>query len=236
MTENIKITCQADRCSWMRVYLTLLAVGTFCSLAIATTYEATRQRIARNRSGALQNAVVNVLPGAVSIETFYLDQAGDFVSVDQTLGEKNYVVAGYDYRGQLIGVAIEATGYGYQDIIRLLYGYSPDQEQIVGFQVLESRETPGLGDRVAVDKRFHAQIADLNVAVNHSDDALQNPIVFVAGRSAVNAGEVDGVSGATVTSRAITHIISESSAHWVPRIKRQVEQFRQSEKEVRNAH
>lgn len=236
MTEKTELIRLADRYPWMRVYLTLLGVGMICSFAIATAYEATRQRIARNRSDALQNAVVNVLPGAVSIATFQYNEFGDFAFVDQPQGGRTYVVAGYDDQGQLIGVAIEASGYGYQDIIRLLYGYSPEREKVVGFQVLESRETPGLGDWVAVDKRFHQQIANLGVALSITGDEVLNPIVFVAGRAGVNPWEVDGVTGATVTSRAITNIISESSGHWIPKIKRQVEQFRYTRKDVGDAN
>ena len=35
---------------------------------------------------------------------------------------------------------------GYQDVIHVLWGYSITEEAIVGLKVLESRETPGLGE------------------------------------------------------------------------------------------
>ena len=47
---------------------------------------------------------------------------------------------------------------GYQDVIRiLLYGYSPEHQAIVGMRVLESRETPGLGDKIEKDPAFLAR-------------------------------------------------------------------------------
>jgi len=216
---------------WLRVYVVIVGVGMICSFAIATTFEATRARIAGNRSEALRSAVLDVLPGTVSTSVFLYHANGDFAIFAEPTHRGDGVVAGYDERGSLVGIAIEASGYGYQDVIRLIYGYSPCQEKIVGFRVLESRETPGLGDRVEFDKDFQANVTSLDVAVDEIDNQLINPIVFIDGRSRVNPWEVDGVSGATVTSRAIASILSESSSHWVPRIRRQIKQFRKSNQE-----
>ncbi len=81
-------------------------------------------------------------------------------------GGADIVYAAYDAEGKLVGVAIAAAGMGYQDTIRLLYGYSPDKDAIVGFQVLESRETPGLGDRIGSDPDFLANFAALSVKLD----------------------------------------------------------------------
>ena len=43
---------------------------------------------------------------------------------------------------------------GYQDVIRVLYGYSFAEEAVVGIRVLESKETPGLGTRIETDPDF----------------------------------------------------------------------------------
>ncbi len=56
--------------------------------------------------------------------------------------------------GRLVGVAMEAEGKGFQDTIRLIYGYSPDKQQVIGMEVLESKETPGLGDKIIKDEEF----------------------------------------------------------------------------------
>ena len=50
-----------------------------------------------------------------------------------------------------MGVAVEASGKATPDIIRILYGYDPENRQVVGFYVLESKETPGLGDKIEKD-------------------------------------------------------------------------------------
>jgi electron transport complex protein RnfG len=221
----------ASRHAWIRVYLVVVGIGMICSFAIATTYESTRNIIARNRADAFRVAVTNVLPGAVSITAFHYDSKGDFVAFDEKSEQRDRVIAGFDDQGQLVGIAVEASGYGYQDLIHLLYGYSPDKEAITGFQVLESRETPGLGDRVETDKTFHDRIVGLEVALDESGVKLANPIAFVQGRSQLDPWEVDGVTGATVTSRAIVSILSGSTVQWVPRIVRHVEHFRNQSRE-----
>lgn len=226
MNKPLPDRSNVNRYPWMRVYLVVVGVGMICSFAIATTFESTRNIIARNRTDALRAAVVRVLPGAVTIAAFRYDSNGDFVRVDETSGQGDRVIAGYDEQGQLAGIAIEATGYGYQDLIHLLYGYSPEKQVITGFQVLESRETPGLGDRVESDKTFNDTITGVEVALDEPGTTLVNPITFVQGRAPLDRWEVDGVTGATVTSRAIVAILSASTLQWVPKISRNIDQFR----------
>ena len=55
----------------------------------------------------------------------------------------------------IVGLAVEAQGMGYQDVIRVIYGYSFEQDAIVGIRVLESKETPGLGDKIEKIGRAH---------------------------------------------------------------------------------
>lgn len=234
MNKRLLDLSLASRYPWIRVYLVVVGVGMACSFAIATTYESTRNIIARNRTHALRVAVINVLPGAVSIAAFHYHSTGDFLAVDAMSEQGDRVIAGYDDQGQLVGIAIEASGYGYQDRIHLLYGYSPDKEVITGFQVLESRETPGLGDRVETDQNFHDTIIGLNVALDESGAMLANSITFVQGQSQLEPWEVDGVTGATVTSRAIVSILSGSTVQWLPRIRRNVDQFRGQSRERRD--
>jgi electron transport complex protein RnfG len=73
------------------------------------------------------------------------------------------IYAGFDETGRFVGWAIPAEGAGFQDTIRLLYGYVPEREEIVGMRVLESRETPGLGDRILKDPAFVAEFEGLAV-------------------------------------------------------------------------
>ena len=63
--------------------------------------------------------------------------------------------------GALVGFAIPAEGAGFQDTIKLIYGFDAASHRVVGMGVLESRETPGLGDKIAKDADFLASFRDL---------------------------------------------------------------------------
>ncbi|NIV50150.1 MAG: FMN-binding protein, partial [Gammaproteobacteria bacterium] len=135
--------------------------------------------IERNKAEALQRAIFQVLPDARSSRTFVLSGDERFeASPDEATGAAR-VYAGYDEGQRLVGLAIEAQGMGYQDVIRVLYGYSFADEAIVGIRVLESKETPGLGDKIEKDPDFLANFERLDVTVTADGSAIANPVVSV---------------------------------------------------------
>lgn len=118
-------------------------------------------------------------------------------------GERAF--AGFDDSGSLVGFAFEAEGGGFQDVIRLIYGFDPKAREIVGMRILESRETPGLGDKIYKDPKFV-----------HGFDALavDPEIVLVKGAGSGKENEVHAITGATISSRAVVEILRTSRAHW----------------------
>ena len=126
------------------------------------------------------------------------------------------VFAGFDQAGKLVGLAIEARAMGYQDFIQLLYGYSIDTQAIIGIRVLESRETPGLGDRIESDANFLRNFEHLDVSVDSAGTQLAHPIEFVKPGAKSADWQIDGITGATISSRATAGMIRDSAAHWIP--------------------
>jgi electron transport complex protein RnfG len=116
---------------------------------------------------------------------------------------------------------------GYQDAIEMLYGYKPDERIISGYQILASRETPGLGTRVETDKAFRANFEQLDVTLNASGNGLQNPIEVVKKGNKTKPWQVDTISGATISSRAVGNIVAQSAAQWIPTIKQLLQDFKQ---------
>jgi electron transport complex protein RnfG len=202
------------------MYRAMVGIGVLCGVSIVSVFEFTRPVIARNQAAALERAVFHVLPDAQSSATFRLTTDGRFDPTDAT-GETGELVvhAGYDAGGRLVGVAVEGQGMGYQDRIRLLYGYSFSRDAIVGFRILESRETPGLGDRVETDPGFLENFVQLDVSLTADRSRVAHPIEYVAPDEKTQPWEVDGISGATITSTAVTTILRESTAYWIPRIR-----------------
>jgi electron transport complex protein RnfG len=210
------------------MYRVMVGVGVLCGLLIVGVFLSTRPVIERNRAEALERAIFRVLPEAHASRTFRLSEAGGFERVAGAARGGPVVHAGYDTGGRLIGLAVEARGMGYQDVIHVLYGYDFAREAIIGLQVLESRETPGLGDKIETDPGFLANFERLDVALG-ADGAVAHPIEAVKPGEKEHAWQVDGITGATISSQAIARILRESSSSWVPRIRSSLDDFRRPE-------
>jgi electron transport complex protein RnfG len=185
------------------LYRALVGIALVCAVLIAGAFVSTAPLIERNRAQQLQRAVLQVLPGAVAFQP-QPDAAG--------------VYAGLGADGELVGFAIAASGMGYQDSIEILYGYDPRAQAVVGMQVLSSRETPGLGDRIENDPAFRANFAALDVQLAADGQTLLHPVALVKPGQKTAAWQVDGISGATISSRAIARMLDESARQWVPRL------------------
>ncbi len=209
------------------MYRALVGVGVLCALLIVLVFEGTKPIIRANQIAAREQAIFLVLDGAVRAGTFRVTDQGFEPASPDANGE--LVFAGYDASGELIGVALEAAGMGYQDTVRLLYGYRFDQQAIVGIQVLESRETPGLGTRIETDPDFLENFVRLDVSLDASGEDLANPITAVKEGEKTEPWEVDCITGATVTSQAVVSILDQSASTWMPRLSGQRSAFAQRE-------
>jgi len=203
----------------------MVGIGLVCGVAIVLAFRGTLPVIERNRAEALQKAILQVLPAAATSAPFVLGDDGGFAPLTGKPGAARVVHAGYDGEGKLVGFAIEAAGMGYQDTIRVLYGYDPERQAIVGFRVLESRETPGLGDKIDTDPGFLANFEALDVSLGAGGDALAHPIVSVANGKKTSPWEVDAITGATVSSKAVAKLLQESAAFWMPKIRPRLDDF-----------
>ncbi len=193
--------------SALRMMATLGFAGAVSGLVLVGTYEITAPRIARNRAEALERAVYRVLPGAASRSPVALRDgvALPIEEADVQVGEVP-AWAGRDASGALIGYAIPAQGGGFQDTISLLYGYDAARRRVIGMEVLESKETPGLGDKIIKDAKWVGQFSDLAVD--------PPPVSVKKGKGTGAAHEVDTISGATISSKAVVKIIGAEHARW----------------------
>ncbi len=195
------------------MYRAMVGVGLGCGLLIVAVYQGTGPVIARNRAEALERAIFQVLPEARSSHTFDLD------------GER--VHAGYGEDGRLVGFAVEAAGMGYQDVIEVLYGYDFAAEAIIGIRVLSSRETPGLGDKIETDPAFLANFERLDARLAPDGASLAHPIEAVKKGQKQHPWQVDGITGATISSEAIANILRRSASEWVPRLQASLDDYRE---------
>lgn len=216
--SNAELAAAPPPTSAWHMYRAMVGVGVCCGLLIVTVYQVTLPVIEKNKAEALQAAIFDVLPGAATTATYQLEEPDGFQRAGDESAEGQRVHAGYDADQGLVGLAVEAHGMGYQDVIRLIYGYSPEENAIVGIRVLESKETPGLGDKIETDADFLENFQRLDVSLSEDQSTLAHAIVPVKHGEKANPWEVDGITGATISSEAVADILDESAQRWIPRI------------------
>jgi Na+-translocating ferredoxin:NAD+ oxidoreductase subunit G len=190
------------------IYVVMVGIALVAGLVIALVFELTAERVAAEHARLQRQAVTDVLPGAIRWQALAETAAGELVPVDA--GAAPGLFVGYDEADRLVGFAIPAQGMGYQDRISVLYGVDPALSRLLGLRVLESRETPGLGARIADDPAFLGAFRGL--AIDYGSDGTPRPLQL-AGDTGATAG-IDAISGATVSSHAVVRIVSDSLARW----------------------
>ena len=190
--------------SSLRLVLTLAIAGLVSGIAIIGIYESTLSTITANKARELREAVFKVLPGVTKMQALVY-RGEKIVVVDAPDKDEPVVYGGYDEQGDFVGYAMPGAGPGFQDTIALLYGYKPGEKLVVGMEILESRETPGLGDKIYKDMDFVNEFSALSV---------EPEIVTVKKGTGSAANEVDAITGATISAKAVVRIINETHDAW----------------------
>ena len=190
-----------------RLLLTLALAGAGSGWMVATVYNITIPAVRKHAAEQVNLSVREVLKAPTRWDTLYL--ANDALSrtappgVD--LAEVPKAFVGYDGAGTRLGVAITASEPGFQELLTLMIGFDPATGALIGFKVLDQKETPGLGDKIERDTAFGAQFA-----------GRQTPLTGVKGRAGKPPSEVQTITGATISSRAVIRIINNAVVQWRP--------------------
>jgi len=208
MKERTQTPIKATEPGSTRLVATLGFAGLLSGLIIVSVYEATLPTITAYKAKVLQEAVFRVLPGTTRLQQLAYRE-NRLTAVEKTEKDEESIFGGYDANGNLVGYAIPGSGPGFQDIIRLLYGYLPEQRKVVGMEILESRETPGLGDKIYKDAEFVANFDDLSI---------DPQIIAVKKGNKAAANEIDAITGATISSKAVVRIINQANEQWYRRL------------------
>jgi electron transport complex protein RnfG len=202
---------------------TLGLVAAISGFLVVLAYQLTTPLIEENKRIAIERALFKVVPGAVSRRDFLLTPGGIEPYTGTSADGGIRVYAGYDEQGRLAGVALEAAAQGYQDVIRVLYGFDPACQCIRGMQVLKMAETPGIGDKIAKDPDFLRNFEALDARPDAAGGGLANAITSVKAGSKTEAWQIDAISGATISSRAVARMLDDSAQQAVPVIMRHLE-------------
>jgi electron transport complex protein RnfG len=137
-------------------------------------------------------------------------------------GSETFVAEPYNGEDEIIrsvhksdaGYVIETVTYGYAGEITVLVGVNNDGK-VTGLVVLDAHETLGLGSRILTDHVFLSQFlnssGDFAIATHGQADAFSGATGSASeGEAAVT---VDGISGATVSSKAVIRCVNSAVAY-----------------------
>lgn len=195
--------------SGFRLVFTLGLAGMLSGFMLSFAYQITKPIIDENNRKALQRAVLEVVPDSTTMHKYILKENGslEWVPIDENV-TLPVVYGAYNNDEKFLGYAIPGSGSGFQDTISLLYGYNPVTEHIIGLEILESKETPGLGDRILKDPDFDANFNNLAV----------KPEILVTKNGAASDNEVDAITGATISSKAVVSILNATNLIWLEKL------------------
>lgn len=206
----------SDTSSPLAMIGALAGVATLAGILVVLVFQLTLPYITANKAAALQKAIYEVVPNAHQVVSFLLDDQGQLQPITADDKRLPFLYAVFTDAGNLAGVALEAVGQGYQETIKVLYGYDIGLERIVGFKVLESKETPGLGDKIEKDPGFAQNFKALDVRLSENQSKLRRSIVTVKSGEKTDPWQIDGITGATISSQAIGRILNQSANNRLP--------------------
>ena len=171
---------------FVKMVTALAAVGIFSGAALVFVYNYAMPKIKVNVSKETDSAIKNIFPGTTSIT--------------KTKDKGVYKVTGTE--GKEAGYAFIAEGNGYQGLIKLIVGVDSELTTLKGMEVLESQETPGLGAEIAASP-FKDQFNGLPV---------KHPIEYVKNQKPTEPYQIEAITGATISSRAVVNILNKKIA------------------------
>ena len=112
------------------------------------------------------------------------------------------------------GFVVETNVYGYADYIRMMTAVNNDGK-VTGLVVLEAHETVGLGNEALTDHVFLKQFLNASGSfevATHGADAFSSATGTTESADGETV-EVDGITGATVTSKAVAKSVNSAVAY-----------------------
>ncbi len=208
---------QAPPVTARRMIAVLGIVALIAGVLVVSAYELTLPRIKENQRIAMERAIRALYPAAATRRAYVVSSEG-LAESSEALPSGQVAYAVFDSGNRFLGIAAEAAARGYQDVIQLLYAYSPECRCINAIHVLRNNDTPGIGDRISKDRVFLENFVSLDAQLSPDRRNLANAIVTVKHGTKTEAWQIDAISGATVTSKAVGRALNDSAQAIVPRV------------------
>ncbi len=182
-----------------QAWLVLILAIVFAA-ALACIQAGLSPRIEANKRNETYDQIPVLVPGA--------DQAAteEWATDD---GKIAYKAVSAD--GEAVGWVIKGAGQGFADKIELLIGLDAEATRITGLFVLEQKETPALGSKIAdkSDPWFRDQFEGKSAAED---------IAVTKASPVEGTNQVAAISGATISSEAVSDIVNDAVKEFRDRI------------------
>ena len=177
----------------LRLIIVLTCLCIVSAIALAKIYDLTKGPIAHQKRLEVLRAIKTVLP------PYDNEPDRDMVKLSMGIDKKGEEIQGVFYRGRkggrLVGVAFKVISpEGYGGNIEVMVGLLPNGT-IHGVEVLSHLETPGLGAKIR-EVKFKDRFKKRNLS--NTTWAVKK-----------DAGDIDGITGATISSRAVIKAVKE---------------------------
>ena len=186
--------------------LILFAITVISGAALGVVYTITKEPIAVAQAKAQQEAYQSVMPEAtefVEDESVSVDAANQAILDAGITGtEMKEVLVGKDSSGTIVGYVMNVSNMeGYAGELNFSVGILADGT-VTGYQTLTNNETAGLGQK-AKDADFSDQFKNKKVEQ-----------FTVTKSGATSDDQIDAISGATITSNAMTKGVNACLAYF----------------------
>jgi electron transport complex protein RnfG len=183
-------------------------------LALGLVYKFTKGSIDRAAAKTLTESLKLVVPQAARFS--------DRKECPLPEGKAISYYEAYAKNGEVVGYAILGERQGYQSVLKVLVGINPGGI-IQGIKVLQQAETPGLGARIdevqtketlwtylaSLFKKHDAVVADQQPWFQEQYRGLSaNELVLL--KASQKGRGIHAITGATITSRALTQAVRDS--------------------------
>ncbi len=201
--------------SLSNMVITLVIVTLISGTSLGYVYRLTKDPISEAAQSKQKESIAMVVP------EFDNDPVSEMYEINSQEGGKLKVFPAKK-EGKLVGVAIESvTNKGYGGEIKVMVGFKPDGT-IYNYQVLEHKETPGLGTKMV---EWFKPKADGEAGGKQNSHLLDQLFGIKAGAGGNNrsiigknpetanltvskdGGEIDAITAATISSRAFLDAI-----------------------------
>ncbi|MDW7690292.1 RnfABCDGE type electron transport complex subunit G [Flammeovirgaceae bacterium SG7u.111] len=173
--------------NFANMVITLTLVTLISSALLGFVYEFTKEPIALAKLEKQKKAIAGVVPA------FDSDPLTEMYKLPIPDSKDSLECYPAKQGGELVGTAIKTKSpRGYSGDIWIMVGFTPEGA-INNIVVLEHKETPGLGSKMSTEKF-------LNQFLEKNPDTFK----MTVGK---DGGEVDAISGATISSRAFCEAV-----------------------------